>query len=135
MTARQPHGETTNGADIKQIHIKLEEQELQATTRTLSCETRRVGDAAELKILQLPRWRARTVKNSKIGGRTPNASHNCSDKKQHPEELQGIQTEDEELLKIEPIELKKEIKTPEEDVSSMFDKYKYNQPSHDGNRS
>ena len=29
MTARQPHGETTNGADIKQIHIKLEEQELQ----------------------------------------------------------------------------------------------------------
>lgn len=50
------------------------------------------------------------MKNSKIGGRTPNASHNCSDKKQHPEELQGIQTEDEELLKIEPIELKKEIK-------------------------
>lgn len=110
MTARQPHGETTNGADIKQIHIKPEEQELQATTRTSSCETRRVGDAAELKILQFPRWRARTVKNSKIGGRTPNASHNCSDKKQHPEELQGIQTEDEELLKIEPIELKKEIK-------------------------
>ena len=31
MTARQPHGETTNGADIKQIHIKLEEQELQAS--------------------------------------------------------------------------------------------------------
>ena len=32
MTARQPHGETTNGADIKQIHIKPE-QELQATAR------------------------------------------------------------------------------------------------------
>ena len=32
MTARQPHGETTNGADIKQLHIKPE-QELQATAR------------------------------------------------------------------------------------------------------
>ena len=50
------------------------------------------------------------MKNSKIGGRTSNTSHNCSDKKQHLEELQGIQTEDEELLRIEPIELKKEIK-------------------------
>ena len=46
------------------------------------------------------------MKNSKIGGRTPNASHNCSDEKQHPKELQVIQTEDQELLKIEPIELK-----------------------------
>ena len=98
-----------HGTDIKQIHIKPEEQELQATTRTSSCETRRVGDAAELKILQFPRWRARTVKNSKIGGRTPNASHNCSDKKQHPKELQVIQTEDQELPKIEPVELKEEI--------------------------
>ena len=44
-----------HGTDIKQIHIKPEEQELQATTRTSSCETRRVGDAAELKILQFPR--------------------------------------------------------------------------------
>ena len=75
------------------------------------------------------------MKNSKIGGRTPNASHNCSDEKQHPKELQVIQTEDQELLKTEPIELKGKIKTPEKDVSSMFDKYKYNQPSHDGNRS
>ena len=50
------------------------------------------------------------MKNSKIGGRTPNASHNCSDKKQHPKELQVIQTEDQELLKTEPIELKGEIK-------------------------
>ena len=50
------------------------------------------------------------MKNGKIGGRTPNASHNCSDEKQHPKELQVIQTEDEELLKIEPIELKGEIK-------------------------
>ena len=50
------------------------------------------------------------MKNSKIGRRTPNASHNCSDKKQHPEELQGIQTKNEELVKIEPIELKKESK-------------------------
>ena len=49
------------------------------------------------------------MKNSKIGGRTPNASHNCSDKKQHPKELQVIQTEDQDLLKIEPIELKEEI--------------------------
>ena len=55
MTARQPHGETTNGTDIKQIHIKPEEQELQATTRTSSCKTRRVGDATELKILQFPK--------------------------------------------------------------------------------
>ena len=39
------------------------------------------------------------MKNSKIGGRTPNASHNCSDEKQHPKELQVIQTEDEELFK------------------------------------
>ena len=46
------------------------------------------------------------MKNSKIGGRTPNASHNCSDEKQHPKELQVIQTEDEEWLKIEPIEIK-----------------------------
>ena len=50
------------------------------------------------------------MKNSKIGGRTPNASHNCSDEKQHPKELQVIQTEDQELLKTEPIELKGEIK-------------------------
>ena len=49
------------------------------------------------------------MKNSKVGGRTPNASHNCSDEKQHPKELQVIQTEDQELLKIEPIELKEEI--------------------------
>jgi len=39
------------------------------------------------------------VKNSKIGGRTPNASHNCSDEKQHHKELQVIQTEGEELFK------------------------------------
>ena len=39
------------------------------------------------------------MKNSKIGGRTPNASHNCSDEKQHHKELQVIQTEGEELFK------------------------------------
>ena len=31
--------------------------------------------------------------------RTPNASHNCSDEKQHHKELQVIQTEGEELFK------------------------------------